>query len=74
MFDFKSDFDDLDITTENIDFDDLGDDIEKFQQDEILRKVLSEGVDLRNYARQIDEDLHVAEEDIISQCKRNFQR
>jgi hypothetical protein len=40
--DFRTDFDDLDLTTENIDFDEVGDDLEKFQQDEILRKVLSE--------------------------------
>ena len=45
QFEFKGDFDDLDITSEAIDFDEVGDDLEKFQQDEILRKVLSEGVE-----------------------------
>ena len=41
-FGFKTDFDDLDLTTEAIDFGDVDDDLEKFQQDDILRKVLSE--------------------------------
>jgi hypothetical protein len=45
----------------------LPDDLEKFQQDEILRKVLSEGVDLRQYARQVEHDLNAAEEDSIQQ-------
>eukprot|EP00455_Lapot_gusevi_P024778 TRINITY_DN2586_c0_g1_i3.p1 TRINITY_DN2586_c0_g1~~TRINITY_DN2586_c0_g1_i3.p1 ORF type:complete len:835 (-),score=226.32 TRINITY_DN2586_c0_g1_i3:20-2524(-) len=56
---------DLDLTTENIDFDEFGDELEKFQQDQVLRVVLSKGVDLRQYARQIEHELQTAEDDSI---------
>lgn len=48
----------LDITTEEVDFDEVDDDLEKFQADEIIKEALQKGVDLRNYAREIDGQLN----------------
>lgn len=37
------------------------DDLEKFQQDDIIKEALSKGVDLRNYSRQIDLEMKAME-------------
>jgi len=35
----------------------IEEDLERFQQDEVVREALSKGVDLRKYSLQIDEEL-----------------
>ncbi|KAI9913745.1 hypothetical protein PsorP6_005117 [Peronosclerospora sorghi] len=55
------------IKFEDIDFDELDDYLELFQQDSELKEALSQGVDLRKYAQQIDEDLRVAETASVEQ-------
>jgi hypothetical protein len=55
------------VKLEEIDFDELDDYLELFQQDGIIKEALSKGVDLRKYARQIDQELRAAEIDSVSQ-------
>lgn len=42
---------------DEIDFSGIDEDLEQFQQDDIVRQALREGVDLRGYARDIDLEL-----------------
>ena len=42
---------------DDINFDEIHDDLKRFQQDKVVSRALSEGVDLRQYARKIDVDL-----------------
>eukprot|EP00753_Platysulcus_tardus_P019193 PLAT7068.2.p1 GENE.PLAT7068.2~~PLAT7068.2.p1 ORF type:complete len:697 (-),score=327.43 PLAT7068.2:62-2080(-) len=42
---------------EGINFEELHEDLVKFQQDEVVREALLKGVDLGDYSRQIDEEL-----------------
>lgn len=58
---FVDEFNDLNITTEDVNFDAIDEDLEDFQQDEIVKEALEKGVDLRHYSRQIDKDLFAAE-------------
>lgn len=55
------------VNLEEIDFDELDDYLELFQQDDVIKEALSKGVDLRQYAQQIDRDLRAAEIDSVSQ-------
>lgn len=55
------------VNLEEIDFDELDDYLELFQQDGIIKEALSKGVDLRQYAQQIDQELRAAEIDSVSQ-------
>ncbi|KAJ6254710.1 vacuolar protein sorting-associated protein [Anaeramoeba flamelloides] len=47
----------LDITTQNFDFDNLDESIEEFISKDEFKKSLEEGIDLRAYAKQIDQEL-----------------
>lgn len=42
---------------DEIDFSGIDEDLEQFQQDDIVRQALLQGVDLRGYARDIDLEL-----------------
>lgn len=42
---------------DDIDFSGIDEDLEQFQQDDIVRQALLQGVDLRGYARDIDLEL-----------------
>lgn len=42
---------------DDIDFSGIDEDLEQFQQDDIVRQALLRGVDLRGYARDIDLEL-----------------
>lgn len=42
---------------DEIDFSGIDEDLEQFQQDDIVRQALRDGVDLRGYARDIDLEL-----------------
>eukprot|EP01087_Luapelamoeba_hula_P019663 TRINITY_DN6547_c1_g1_i1.p1 TRINITY_DN6547_c1_g1~~TRINITY_DN6547_c1_g1_i1.p1 ORF type:complete len:966 (+),score=202.04 TRINITY_DN6547_c1_g1_i1:3-2900(+) len=55
----------LDITNEELDFDELDELIDKFQQDERVQEALTQGVDLRAYSRKIEDDLRKAEEEAV---------
>jgi vacuolar protein sorting-associated protein 52 len=56
-----------DVNLEEIDFDELDDYLELFQQDGVIKEALQQGVDLRQYAAQIDQELRAAEIDSVSQ-------
>ena len=55
------------VNLDEIDFDELDDYLELFQQDGVIKQALDKGVDLRQYARQIDHELRAAEVDSVSQ-------
>ncbi|KAJ0412752.1 hypothetical protein ATCC90586_002382 [Pythium insidiosum] len=55
------------VKLEEIDFDELDDYLELFQQDGVIKEALSQGVDLRQYAAQIDQELRAAEIDSVAQ-------
>lgn len=48
-----------------INVDTLDDDLEKFQQDDIIREAISKGVDLRQYAQHIESELKNVEKESI---------
>lgn len=52
---------------DEIDFDELDDYLELFQQDDVIKEALLHGVDLRKYAEQIDNELRDAEIESVSQ-------
>ena len=49
--------DSLDLTTQDIDFDGLGGDLRAFEQHSLVQEALEKEQDLRNYSRDIDEEL-----------------
>ncbi|KAG7400817.1 Histone acetyltransferase kat2b [Phytophthora boehmeriae] len=55
------------VNLEEIDFDELDDYLELFQQDGVIKEALSKGVDLREYAQQIDQELRAAEAASVAQ-------
>lgn len=52
---------------EEIDFNGIDEDLEQFQQDDIVRQALLQGVDLRGYARDIDLELREVELDSVQE-------
>ena len=54
---FGIDLGDLNITSEEIDFDEIDDDLERFQEDETVQQALQRGVDLRKYAEELSAQL-----------------
>mmetsp|Transcript_7199 Transcript_7199/g.17520 ORF Transcript_7199/g.17520 Transcript_7199/m.17520 type:complete len:731 (-) Transcript_7199:191-2383(-) len=64
--DLGSDLADMDINVEEIDFNEVDDDLKKFQEDEIVKDALQRGVDLGDYARQIETELKRTEKDSVS--------
>lgn len=57
--DFKLDLDldTLNLTSEEIDFDEIDDDLERFQEDEMVKAALQRGVDLRKYGQELETQL-----------------
>lgn len=45
----------------SLDFQAIDDDMQKFAQDEVVREALSRGVDLRQYSKQVEGELHSLE-------------
>jgi hypothetical protein len=68
--DLKLDLGRLDITNAavEVDLSDLNDDLVKFLQEDSVRDDLLKGVDLQQYARDIDAQLRAAEEDAVFDC------
>lgn len=50
---------------EDIDFAEIDEDLKQFQQEDSVRDALSRGVNLREYARQIEQDLRAVERESI---------
>ncbi|CAI5702745.1 unnamed protein product [Peronospora effusa] len=59
------------MNLDDIDFDELDDYLELFQQDEVIKEALSQGVDLREYTQQIDDELRAAEAASVAQYVMN---
>eukprot|EP00123_Amoebidium_parasiticum_P020524 comp51628_c0_seq1/m.47678 comp51628_c0_seq1/g.47678 ORF comp51628_c0_seq1/g.47678 comp51628_c0_seq1/m.47678 type:complete len:716 (-) comp51628_c0_seq1:104-2251(-) len=55
------DFDNLDITTEDVSFDEVDEHIQENLEDELVKQALEQGVDLRRYAQEVEQQLRVAE-------------
>jgi hypothetical protein len=56
----------LDITSsEDINFNEIDADLKRFQEDDMVQKSLSRGVDLRQYARETERDLRELTQDSI---------
>lgn len=55
------------VNLEEINFDELDDYLELFQQDGVIKEALAKGVDLRQYARQMDQELRAAEAESVAQ-------
>ena len=53
-------------TVEETDFGSVLEDLERFQQDSLVRKALVEGVDLRQYRESVESDLRQAESETVS--------
>ena len=51
------DLDTLNLTSEDIDFDEIDDDLERFQEDEMVKAALQRGVDLRKYGQELEGQL-----------------
>jgi hypothetical protein len=47
------DLGELNLTSEDIDFDEIDDDLERFQEDETVQQALRRGVDLRKYGLEL---------------------
>lgn len=65
------DLNNLNITSEEIDFDEIDDDLERFQEDEMVKQALQRGIDLRKYALELTAQLKEAETDTVAQYMEN---
>eukprot|EP01041_Mallomonas_annulata_P001396 gene1396-2688_t len=68
------DIENLNITSESIDFDEIDEDLERFQEDEMVKQALHRGVDLRKYGHELEKQLKEAENDSILQYMENSQQ
>mmetsp|Transcript_8188 Transcript_8188/g.15453 ORF Transcript_8188/g.15453 Transcript_8188/m.15453 type:complete len:728 (+) Transcript_8188:155-2338(+) len=68
---FELDLDDLNLTSEDIDFDEIDDDLERFQEDEMVQQALQRGVDLRKYGQELAAQLKEAETETVAQYIEN---
>lgn len=71
---FDIGLDTLDITTEVINFDEIDEDLERFQEDEMVQQALHRGVDLKKYGRELEKELREAEAASIAQYMDNKQQ
>lgn len=68
------DLGELDITTKDVDFDEMEQDIQRFASEPSVRKVLEVGVDLQNYSAQIKKELDDIESASIEDYLRQIPR
>lgn len=57
MEEFNIDLDNLNITSVDLNFDEIDDDLERFQEDEMVQQALHRGVDLKKYGRDLEKEL-----------------
>eukprot|EP01104_Vermistella_antarctica_P010462 TRINITY_DN279_c1_g4_i1.p1 TRINITY_DN279_c1_g4~~TRINITY_DN279_c1_g4_i1.p1 ORF type:complete len:919 (-),score=301.86 TRINITY_DN279_c1_g4_i1:59-2785(-) len=58
-------FDGLDMTSEEVDFGELEDLMENFQDDVRVKEALEKGIDMRAYSKQVESELRVIERESI---------
>jgi vacuolar protein sorting-associated protein 52 len=68
---FNLDLESLNLTSEEIDFDEIDDDLERFQEDEMVQQALQRGIDLRKYALELSLQLKEAETETVTQYMEN---
>jgi hypothetical protein len=68
---FHLDLETLNLTSEDIDFDEIDDDLERFQEDEMVQQALQRGIDLRKYALELSLQLKDAEAETVTQYMEN---
>lgn len=68
------DVDSLNITSEAIDFDEIDEDLDRFQEDEMVKQALHRGVDLKKYGHDLEKQLKEAESDSIGQYMNNSEQ
>ena len=47
----------LNVTSEEVDFEGIDEDLASFQEDEMVKQALQRGVDLRKYADELEKEL-----------------
>ena len=50
--------DTINITSENVNFDEIDEDLSAFQEDETVQLALHRGVDLKKYGRELERELN----------------
>lgn len=60
--------------SEEINFDEIGEDLLAFEEDDMVHQALHRGVDLRKYGAELEKELKVAEMDSVSQYVENNQQ
>jgi vacuolar protein sorting-associated protein 52 len=58
---------------EEINFDEIGDDLLAFQEDDMVHQALHRGVDLKKYGSELEKELKAAEMDSVTQYVENHQ-
>lgn len=64
----------IDLVNDDIDFDEMEQDIERFASEPAVRSILEKGVDLQKYSNEIAKDLEVSEEASINDYLRQVPR
>lgn len=61
----------LNVTSEDIDFDEIDEDLEQFQEDEMVKQALQRGIDLKKYGQELAIQLKDAETESVQQYMDN---
>ena len=56
---FELYLDTINITSEDINFDEIDEDLSAFQEDETVQQALHRGIDLKKYGRELEKELKV---------------
>ena len=67
---------DIKVSTQSdeINFDEIGEDLLAFEEDDMVHQALHRGVDLRKYGAELEKELRVAEMESVSQYVENNQQ
>lgn len=62
------------LTNDEINFDEIGEDLSAFEEDDMVHQALHRGVDLRKYGTELEKELKIAEMDSVAQYVENDQQ
>ena len=67
---------DIKVSTQSdeINFDEIGEDLLAFEEDDMVHQALHRGVDLRKYGAELEKELKIAEMESVSQYVENNQQ
>ena len=60
--------------SDEINFDEIGEDLLAFEEDDMVHQALHRGVDLRKYGAELEKELKIAEMESVSQYVENNQQ